>query len=77
MNEKKVVSRNVALALTIMVVILLFSLAGVVVKYTFIIGEKDDAIASLNSQVTSLQNNYSLLSENYNQLSFRRCSPFQ
>jgi len=69
MNEKKVVSRSVAFALTIIIVTLSFSLAGVTVNYTFIVSEKDDVIASLNSQVTSLQNNYSQLTENYSQLS--------
>jgi hypothetical protein len=54
MSEKKVVGRNVAIALGIICIVLAVSLVGVIADYTLIIGGKDNTIASLNSQVNDL-----------------------
>jgi len=52
MSEKKVVGRNVAIALGIICVVLAVGLVGAIANYTSIISGKDNAIASLNSQIT-------------------------
>jgi hypothetical protein len=63
MSEKKVVGRSVAIGLGIVVIILLVSLVGAVANYMLIINEKDNAIATkdsqikiLTGQITDLQN---------------------
>ncbi|MEM3743852.1 MAG: hypothetical protein QXW43_04920 [Candidatus Methanomethyliaceae archaeon] len=56
MSEKKVVDRNVAIALGIICVLLAVGLVGAVMNYTSIISGKDSTIASLNSQITNLKN---------------------
>jgi predicted PurR-regulated permease PerM len=56
MSEKKVVSRNTVVALGIVCIILAVGLVGAVANYTSIISEKENTIASLNSEITSLQN---------------------
>jgi uncharacterized coiled-coil protein SlyX len=61
MNEKRVVSRKVAIALGIICIVLAVLLALNIAHYTLIINEKDDIIASLNSQIAELQNQVSSL----------------
>jgi len=61
MSEKKVVGRNVAIALGIVVIILLVGLVGAIANYTSVINGKDSQIDSLNSQITNLQNQISSL----------------
>ena len=60
MSEKKVVSRNVAIALTIACVIFAATLAGAILNYQSAIQaiteSKDDARATKNSQIQSLNN---------------------
>jgi len=56
MSEKKVVGRNVAIALGIICIILAVGLVGAITNYASIITEKDNTISSLNSQITNLQN---------------------
>lgn len=56
MSEKKVVSRTVAIALGIIIIVFAVSLAGAIAYYTSIIGGKDSTIASYSSQVNSLTN---------------------
>jgi len=80
MSEKKVVGRNVAIALGVITIILLIGLVGAVANYTSIINGKDNTIAtknsqitdkdstisSLNSQVTDKDNTISSLNTSYN-----------
>jgi hypothetical protein len=47
MSEKKVVNRNVAIALGIIVIILLVGLVGATANYTSIINDKDSQIQTL------------------------------
>lgn len=54
MSEKKVVSRNVAITLGLICVILAVGLVGAVANYTSIISGKDNTIASKDSQIASL-----------------------
>lgn len=54
MSEKKVVSRNVAIALGITSVILLVGLVAAVVNYTMVVGDKDDTIQVYSDQKTQL-----------------------
>jgi len=54
MSEKKVVGRNVAIALGIICIVLAVGLVGAIANYTSIISGKDNTIASLNSQINSL-----------------------
>lgn len=56
MNQKKVVGRNVAIALGIIAITFLVGLVGAVVNYTSIINARGNTIASLNGQVSDLQN---------------------
>jgi hypothetical protein len=56
MSERKVVGRNVAIALGIICMILAVGLVGAVANYTSIISGKENTIASLNSQIANLQN---------------------
>jgi len=55
MSEKKVVGRNIVIALGIICVVMAVGLIGAIANYTSIISEKDRTIASLNSQINSLQ----------------------
>ena len=62
MSEKKVVGRNIAIALGIICIVLALGLVGAIANYTSIISGKDDTItyyesqiATLNSQINSLQ----------------------
>jgi len=61
MSEKKVVGRNVAIALGIICIILAVGLVGAVANYTSIITSKDNTISSLNSQITSKDSQISSL----------------
>jgi predicted PurR-regulated permease PerM len=54
MSERKVVVRNVAIALGIICIILVVGLIVAVANYTSIIKGKDDTIASLQNQVSDL-----------------------
>jgi uncharacterized protein YoxC len=54
MSEKKVVARNVAIALGIALIVSLVGLVGAIANYTSIINGKDNTIASLNSQIQTL-----------------------
>ena len=65
MSEKKTVGRNVAIILGIIVIILFAGLAGVVINYTSIINEKVNTIASLNSQIASLQETINMFNTSY------------
>ncbi|MGQ9642140.1 MAG: hypothetical protein ACUVUF_08530 [Candidatus Bathycorpusculaceae bacterium] len=56
MSEKKVVGRNVAIALGIICIVLAVGLVGAMINYTSIISGKDNIIASLNSQITDKDN---------------------
>jgi cell division protein FtsL len=71
--EKKVVSRNVAIALGIIVIILAVGLVGAIANYTSIISGKDNTIATQNSEIadknstiTSLNSQISSLSDTVN-----------
>jgi len=55
MNEKKVVSRSIAIALGVISIILLVGLIGEVVNYTTIISNRDSTIQTLSYQITNLQ----------------------
>jgi uncharacterized coiled-coil protein SlyX len=61
MSEKRVVGRNVAIALGIICIVLVVGLIGAVTNYTSIMRTKDDTIASLNSQITDKDNTISSL----------------
>jgi len=61
MSERKVVGRNVSIALGIICIILAVGLVGAVVNYTSIIATKDFQIASSNSQITDKDNTISSL----------------
>jgi predicted PurR-regulated permease PerM len=52
--EKKVVSRNVAIALGIIVIILLVGLVGALAYYTSLINSKDNTISTLTNQNNQL-----------------------
>lgn len=54
MSEKKVVSRNVAIALGITCVIIAAGLVGAVANYMSIINKKDNIIATKDSQIQTL-----------------------
>lgn len=56
MSEKKVVSRNVAIMLGVIIIVLLTGLAGAVVNYTSIINGKDNILATKDSQIQTLTN---------------------
>jgi hypothetical protein len=69
MYEKNVVSRNVAIALAAISIVLFAGLVGEMSYNVFIINERsNETIASLHSQVASLQNDYSQLANDYDQL---------
>jgi cell division protein FtsB len=55
MSEKKVVSRNVAIALGIIVIIVLVGLVGAIADYTSVINNKDSQIQTLTNQKNQLQ----------------------
>jgi len=55
MSEKKVVSRNLAIALGIIVIIVLVGLVAAIANYTSIINDKDSQIQTLANQKNQLQ----------------------
>jgi hypothetical protein len=55
-NEKKVVSRNVGIALGIISIVLLVGLVGAILDYTSIISGKDNGISTRDSQIQTLTN---------------------
>lgn len=65
MSEKKVVGRNVAIALGITCIVLAIGLVGAVMNYTSIISEKDNTIASLNSEIANFQEKIDDLNATY------------
>jgi len=54
-NERKVVERNVAIALGIVCIILIAGLGGLVVFYTSLVGDRDSTVSSLKSQNANLK----------------------
>jgi len=61
MGEKKIIGRNVAIALGITCIILAVGLVGAVANYTSIISGKDNTIASKDSKITTKDNTISSL----------------
>jgi uncharacterized protein YoxC len=55
MSEKKVMSRNVAIGLGVLVVALLVGLGGAIANYTSVISNKDSQISTLSNQNSQLQ----------------------
>jgi len=55
MSERKVVSRNVAIGLGVLVVVLLAGLGGAIASYTSVISNKDSQISILSNQNSQLQ----------------------
>ena len=55
MSEKKVVSRNIAIAAAIVAIILLVALVGTIINYSNVIATKDSEIESLNTQIEALK----------------------
>jgi len=55
MSEKKVVGRNVAIALGIICIVLVASLVGAIANYTSIIATRDSQISTLTSENNQLQ----------------------
>jgi hypothetical protein len=62
-KEPKTVRKDVAIALGIICMILAVSLVGVIADYALIISVRDSTIASLNSQVSQLQNQLNNLTQ--------------
>jgi hypothetical protein len=56
MSEKKVVNRNIVIALGIICIILIVGLVGAIANYTLIINGKDNTISTKDSQISNLQN---------------------
>ena len=54
MSEKKMIGRNVAIALGIVAIILLVGLVGAIANYTSIISGKDNIITTKDSQIQTL-----------------------
>lgn len=61
MSEKKVVRRNVAIALGIICIVLLVGLVGAFAYYMPMINDKNNTISSLNSHITDANNEISNL----------------
>jgi peptidoglycan hydrolase CwlO-like protein len=55
MSEKKVVSRNVAIGLGVLVAVLLACLGGAIAYSTSVISNKDSQISTLSNQNSQLQ----------------------
>jgi prefoldin subunit 5 len=68
MSEKKVVSRNLAIILGVVIIILLAGLVGAIANYTSITNDKDNTISSKNSQISDLQNQISSKDSQINSL---------
>lgn len=73
MSEKKVVRRNVAIALAVICVILGAALIGAIAQYTSTVNDRDSLISSKNSEMQTLQanldGNCTALTETQNSLS--------
>jgi predicted PurR-regulated permease PerM len=67
-SEKKVVGKNIAILLGVLCIILVISLTGTIMSFTSMIGEKDNIITSLISQVQILQDNVTDLQNELNEL---------
>jgi len=52
MSEKKVVSRNIAIGIGVLYIILLVGMVGVALDYASVLNDKDSQIADLQNQVT-------------------------
>jgi len=65
-TEKKIVGRNVAIALGIICIIMAVGLVGAISNYTSIISGKDNTIASKDSQIASLNSQVSDLTNTTN-----------
>jgi hypothetical protein len=61
MSERKVVSRNVAIALGIICMVLVACLVGAIANYTSIVSEKDSVIKAKDAQIAALQTQMNLL----------------
>jgi len=59
MSKEKVVSRNIAIALGIIIIILIVGLVGAIANYTSTISVKDSTIATDESQIASLNSQLS------------------
>jgi predicted PurR-regulated permease PerM len=71
MGEEKMVSRKVAIALGIIIVVLVASLIGTVGYYNSIIGQKDNTISSLQGQVNNLNYQVNFLNNQVNRLIYQ------
>jgi hypothetical protein len=61
MSERKVVSRNVTIALGIICMVLVVCLVGAIANYTSIVSEKDSVIKAKDAQIAALQTQMNLL----------------
>ena len=68
MSERKVVGRNVAVALGAAVIILLGCLGVSILNYMSVTGEKDTTISSLNSLIESRDSQISSLNSQISSL---------
>jgi hypothetical protein len=64
MNEKKMVSRSVAIVLGIVCIILGASLGGIFAYYVPLVNDKNNIISSLNAQIATKDSQISQLSSN-------------
>jgi DNA-binding transcriptional ArsR family regulator len=55
-KPKRVVTRNVAMALGIMCIVLVAGIGGAIIQYTLLVNDKDKTISSQNSQLSILRN---------------------
>jgi hypothetical protein len=62
MSEKKMAGRNVAITLGIVCIILIAGLGGLTAFYTSIVGDRDNTVSSLKSQIANLENQVGNLS---------------
>jgi outer membrane murein-binding lipoprotein Lpp len=68
MSEKKMVRRSVAIGVGIVSIILVAGLVGVLAYYMPIVNDKDNIIASRDSQIASLNSNVTSLQNQVNNL---------
>lgn len=67
-SEKKVIDRNVVIALGIICIVLAVGLVGAIANYTSIINGKDNTIATKNSTITSLNSQIETLTSQKSQI---------
>jgi len=60
-KETRAFGRRIVIALVIICVILMACLGGVIATYTLILGDKDNTISSLNTQISKLDSNVTSL----------------